>query len=101
MRQGEAAEEFFILVAGDVVVSRRDDAGTEHVVATLGPGDYFGEMGLLHAAPRNATVVASGTHAVETLVTGREGFDRLLADSGGARGELAMAMLSRTERLGR
>ncbi len=101
VQQGEAAEEFFIVVAGDVVVSRRDAAGTDHIVATLGPGDYFGEIGLLHSAPRNATVAASGTHDVETLVTGREGFDRLLADSGGTRGELAMAMLSRTERLGR
>ena len=101
VRQGETAEEFFILVAGDVVVSRRDAAGAAHVVATLGPGDYFGEMGLLHAAPRNATVVASGTHAVETLVTGRAGFDWLLAESGGKGGELATAMLSRTERLAR
>lgn len=99
LRQGEAAEEFFVLVSGEVEVSRRDGAESEQVVATLGPGDYFGEMGLLHRAPRNATIVAAGTHDVDTLVTGRAGFDRLLAESGGARGELARAMLARAERL--
>jgi CRP-like cAMP-binding protein len=98
--QGEVAEEFFILLAGQVQVSRRDAAGRTQVVATLGAGDYFGEMGLLHAAPRNATVTVADTGPVETLVTGREGFNRLLAGSGGPRGDLAQAMLARTERLG-
>lgn len=56
-------------------------------------------MGLLHGAPRNAMVVATGPEDANTLVTGREGFDRLLAESGGARGELATAMLARAARL--
>lgn len=97
--QGDVAEEFFILLSGEVVVSRTGAAGVDEQLATLGPGDYFGEMGLLHAAPRNATVVA-GPADVETLVTGRDGFDRLLAERGGRHGELASAMLARTERLG-
>jgi CRP-like cAMP-binding protein/cytochrome P450 len=96
--QGDVADEFFIVVSGDVVVSRRDAAGQDQVVASLAAGEYFGEMGLLHGAPRNATVVA-GPGGVETLVTGRAGFDRLLAEGGGTRGELAAAMLARTERL--
>jgi CRP-like cAMP-binding protein len=97
--QGDVAEEFFILVGGEVQVLRRDLTGSAQVLATLRPGDYFGEMGLLHAAPRNATVIASGSAAAETLVTGRDGFQRLLAGSGGPHGELATAMLARTERL--
>ena len=96
--EGEAAEEFFILIAGEVVVSRRDGSGSDQIVARLGPGDYFGEMGLLHATPRNATVSAWGAGDVETLVTGRAGFERLLAE-GGPGGELAGAMRSRVERL--
>lgn len=98
--EGDVADEFFIIVSGDVVVSRRDAAGQAQVVATLAAGEYFGEMGLLHGVPRNASVVA-GPGGVETLVTGRAGFHRLLSEGGGARGELATAMLARTERLAR
>jgi CRP-like cAMP-binding protein len=99
--EGAPADEFFILVAGEVAVSRRDASGVGQVIARLAPGDYFGEIGLLSGTPRNATVTAAGAGDVETLVTTRAGFDRLLAESGGADGELARAMLSRTERLAR
>lgn len=101
IREGDTAEEFFILVAGEVVVSRRDQSGHDQLVARLGPGEYFGEVGLLHAAPRNATVSAAATGDVNTLVTGRDGFHRLLDEGGGVRGELARAMLARVERLAR
>jgi CRP-like cAMP-binding protein len=95
-RQDDIADNFFVIVDGEVVVSRRDPSGSEAVVARLGPGDYFGEMGLLHGAQRNATVVAAA-RPVQALVTGRAGFERLLGE-GGARGELARAMLARLER---
>jgi CRP-like cAMP-binding protein/cytochrome P450 len=96
IRRGDTANDFFVIVDGEVVVSRPDASGSEAVVARLGPGDYFGEMGLLHGAPRNATVAAAG-HPVRVLVTSRAGFERLLAE-GGTRGELARAMLARLER---
>jgi len=99
VREGEAADEFFVVVAGSVDVSRRDAAGAATAVARLGAGEYFGEMGLLDAAPRNATVTA-GEGGVEVLVATRAGFERLLAESGGPRGELARAMRARVERLG-
>lgn len=49
--QGEAADRFYAIVEGQVVVHR--DGQT---VVHLGPGDSFGERGLLDSAPRNATV---------------------------------------------
>ena len=98
VRQGESAGEFFILVTGEAVVTRRDASGGDEVVTRLEPGDYFGEIGLLHGTPRNATVSAGGPHDVETLVTDRAGFDRLLAEGGGASGALAQAMRARAER---
>jgi MFS family permease len=49
--QGEPADFFYAVVEGQVVV-RRDG----RVVVHLGPGDNFGERGLLDNAPRNATV---------------------------------------------
>jgi MFS family permease len=48
------AHAFYAVVDGHVVVHR---AGQE--VARLGPGDWFGERGLLHHAPRNATVTTT------------------------------------------
>lgn len=96
--EGEAADAFFILVSGEAVVTRLDASGNDHVVTRLDPGDYFGEVGLLLGAPRNATVSAAGAHDVEVLATDRAGFDRLLAEGGGARGALAQAMCARAER---
>jgi MFS family permease len=49
--QGAPAHAFYAVMEGGVAV-RRD--GRE--VARLGPGDHFGERGLLDNAPRNATV---------------------------------------------
>ncbi len=58
--EGAPAHAFYVVIDGSVVV-HRDDVE----VARLGPGDYFGERGLLNNAPRNATVT---THEQTTLL---------------------------------
>ncbi len=60
--QGAPAHAFYAVIDGRVVV-HRDDA----VVAHLGPGDYFGERGLLDRAPRNATVTTEEPSSVLRL----------------------------------
>ena len=52
-RQGEIGTGFFVVVAGRVRVVR-DGA----VLATLGPGEFFGELSVLDGRPRNAMVAA-------------------------------------------
>jgi CRP-like cAMP-binding protein len=52
-RQGEIGTGFFVVVAGSVRVVR-DGA----VLATLGPGEFFGELSVLDGRPRNAMVAA-------------------------------------------
>jgi CRP/FNR family cyclic AMP-dependent transcriptional regulator len=51
--EGDFAYKFFVVLEGEVEVQRN----FEHV-ARLGPGDFFGEMGLVDGGKRNARVVA-------------------------------------------
>jgi CRP-like cAMP-binding protein len=53
VREGDTGEEFFLLMMGTATVSRQ---GRD--VASLEPGNYFGELALFDPAPRNATVTA-------------------------------------------
>ena len=53
-REGEFAYKFFVVLDGEVEVQR----DFRHV-ATLGPGDFFGEMGVMAGGRRNARVVAT------------------------------------------
>jgi voltage-gated potassium channel len=53
-RKGESANELYVIERGTAKVVRDDQYLDE-----LGPGDFFGEMGVLEDAPRNANVVAT------------------------------------------
>jgi CRP/FNR family transcriptional regulator, cyclic AMP receptor protein len=53
VEEGTAGEGFYLIGTGEAVVTR---GGRD--VATVGPGQYFGELSLLDEAPRNATVTA-------------------------------------------
>ena len=57
VRQGELADRFYIILAGECEVVR-DRGGRRQVLARIGPGHFFGETGLLAGVPRSATVVA-------------------------------------------
>ena len=62
VREGDFSYEFMAIEEGEVEVTR----GGEHV-ADLGPGDFFGEMGLLEKTLRNATVTAKTPVRLVTL----------------------------------
>ncbi|HEX3298614.1 MAG TPA: cyclic nucleotide-binding domain-containing protein [Actinomycetota bacterium] len=74
IKQGEPGDAFYAIGAGQVDVLR-DGAS----VATLGPGDHFGEVALLTDAPRNATVTAHTAMRVFRL--DRQGFNDVVARS--------------------
>jgi CRP-like cAMP-binding protein len=69
--QGHIGHEFFIVLEGRVMVL--DD---HRPVATLGPGEFFGEIALVESRPRTATVRAEGI--VRLLVIGHREFHALM-----------------------
>jgi len=72
--QGAPGDAFYAIGAGQVDVTRDGEP-----VATLGPGDHFGEVALLTDAPRNATVTAHTATRVFRL--DRQGFIDVVARS--------------------
>jgi CRP/FNR family cyclic AMP-dependent transcriptional regulator len=62
VREGDFSYEFMAIEDGEAEVTR----GGEHV-ADLGPGNFFGEMGLLEKTLRNATVTAKTPMRLVTL----------------------------------
>jgi CRP/FNR family transcriptional regulator, cyclic AMP receptor protein len=74
VREGAFGHEFFVLVDGAVEVRKG-----KRKVATLGPGDFFGEIALISKILRTATVIT--TQPVRALVITTRDFWTLLEAS--------------------
>jgi uncharacterized protein YhbP (UPF0306 family) len=57
-RQGGPADKFFIVVDGELEVTR-EEAGSTETVSILGPGELFGEMAILFDKPRGTSARAT------------------------------------------
>ena len=77
-REGLAAKEAFLIVEGDADVFVDGEA-----IATVGPGDFVGEMAMLDIGPRSATVRAKTPMRV--LVIGPQAFGAFVEHGGVAR----------------
>ena len=55
---GQIGNPFYVLVAGLVKVTQAAEDGHEKQLVEIGPGAYFGELGVLKDQPRAATVIA-------------------------------------------
>src|SRR4051812_33765130 len=69
--QGQVGTGLYVIVDGSVQVVRGDD-----ILATLGPGDFFGEMSVIDQQPRSASVRA--TQATRVLAMASWDFLALL-----------------------
>jgi ATP-binding cassette subfamily B protein len=88
VRQGDPANSFFVLLSGRARVIKADQNGDEIALATLKPGDSFGESALSEGGTRTATVRCST--AVEALRLDRDDFLNLAADTPELRHHLEM-----------
>lgn len=79
IRQGDPGDSFYILRQGSVRVARERHGIYPAVLATLGPGEGFGEMALLTGQPRSATITAS-TYVVVWRLS-QEAFQELLREN--------------------
>jgi len=86
--EGEPGDAFYLLADGAAVVNR---GGKK--IATLGTGDFFGEMSLLDDGPRSATVEL--TRDSTLLVMHRRDFAGIIADMPGVARKLLQGLAAR------
>ncbi len=86
-RENAVEHTFYMILEGEFEVTKLINNAENRLLKTLGPGDFFGEMALIHNAPRAATVAAK-TPAV-VLELDKSAFDRVLERSS----SVAMAMV--------
>jgi CRP/FNR family transcriptional regulator, cyclic AMP receptor protein len=58
MAAGDAIDSLYIVISGRLKVMMGDADGKEVILSLIGPGEFFGEMGLIDDSPRSASVVA-------------------------------------------
>jgi CRP/FNR family cyclic AMP-dependent transcriptional regulator len=79
MAAGDATDSLYIVLSGRLKVMMSDAEGKEVILAILGPGEFFGEMGLIDDEPRSASVVA--LEACELLGITKRDFKKALAEN--------------------
>lgn len=72
IREGDQGDALYLVRTGNVTVLGQGPDRTEHELASLGPGDLFGEQALVSGEPRSATVRAQ--EPVEVLRLDQEDF---------------------------
>jgi hypothetical protein len=97
--RGVPGESFYIVLEGECEVVQQDEGGVESVLATLPPGECFGEMSLITGEPASATVRAKDDATV--LVITKENFNAMLAIAPEVAMTLARILANRLAKTGR
>jgi CRP/FNR family transcriptional regulator, cyclic AMP receptor protein len=87
MAAGDPTDSLYIILSGRLKVMMSDADGKEVILTILGPGEFFGEMGLIDDAPRSASVIA--IEPCELLTIARRDFKKCLAENF----EMSMAVM--------
>ena len=87
-RENAEEDRFYMILEGEAEVTKSINNTEERLLKTLYPGDFFGEMALIHNAPRAATVTVKAS--LTALELDKAAFDRVLHNST----SIALAMVS-------
>jgi CRP/FNR family transcriptional regulator, cyclic AMP receptor protein len=79
MAGGDPTDSLYIVLSGRLKVMMSDSEGKEVILAILGPGEFFGEMGLIDDEPRSATVVT--IEPCELLSIAKREFKKAMAEN--------------------
>ena len=79
LRAGDRTDFVYFILSGALKVLVSDEEGREVILSNLGPGEFFGEMGVLDDNPRSATVVTNTP--CELVVISKADFKRCLAEN--------------------
>lgn len=75
--EGEQGSSLYVVASGQVKVYTRGPRGENVLLASLGEGDFFGEVGVLTGKPRTATITAATR--TELLRLDKERLDAIIA----------------------
>ena len=87
MAGGDPTDSLYIVLSDRLKVMMSDAEGKEVILSILGPGEFFGEMGLIDDEPRSATVVT--IEPCELLSIAKRDFRKCLAENF----EMSMAVM--------
>jgi CRP/FNR family transcriptional regulator, cyclic AMP receptor protein len=79
MAAGDPTDSLYIVLSGRLKVMMSDADGKEVILSILGPGEFFGEMGLIDDSPRSASVVA--IEPCELLAITRRDFKKCMVEN--------------------
>ena len=79
MSEGDPVDSLYVVISGRLKVMMGEANGKEVILSILGPGEFFGEMGLIDDHPRSATVVS--IEPCELLVVAKRDFEKCLAEN--------------------
>ena len=87
MSSGDATDSLYIVLSGRLKVMMSDSDGKEVILSILGPGEFFGEMGLIDDEPRSASVVT--IEPCELLSISKRDFKKCLLENS----DMSMAVM--------
>jgi CRP/FNR family cyclic AMP-dependent transcriptional regulator len=79
MAAGDPTDSLYIVISGRLKVMMGDADGKEVILSILGPGEFFGEMGLIDDSPRSASVLT--IEPCELLAIAKRDFKKCLAEN--------------------